>query len=131
MTSAPTPDRLDQMIAAEEERFLERAPLAVAAHRDASAHLAGGVASSLQVTEPSPVWVSHGKGSRLTDLDGEDYLDLNNGYGALVVGHAHPEVVAAVEERLIRGSHFAQPTTEVAEVAAELSARFGLPLWRF
>ncbi|HEX2369519.1 MAG TPA: aminotransferase class III-fold pyridoxal phosphate-dependent enzyme, partial [Acidimicrobiia bacterium] len=47
------------------------------------------------------------------------------------VGHAHPEVVAAVEERLIRGSHFAQPTTEVAEVAAELSARFGLPLWRF
>ena len=31
----------------------------------------------------------------------------------------------------IRGSHFAQPTTEVAEVAAELSDRFGLPLWRF
>ena len=101
------------------------------AHRDASAHLAGGVASSLQVTEPSPVWVSHGKGSRLTDLDGNDYLDLNNGYGALVVGHAHPEVVAAVEERLIRGSHFAQPTTEVAEVAEALSTRFGLPLWRF
>jgi glutamate-1-semialdehyde 2,1-aminomutase len=89
------------------------------------------VASSLQVTEPSPVWASHGRGSRLIDLDGNEYLDLNNGYGALVVGHAHPEVVAAVSERLNRGSHFAQPTTEVAEVAAALSTRFGLPQWRF
>ncbi len=116
--------RLDQMIADEEQRFLERSPRAVAAHREASVHLAGGVASSLQVTEPSPVWASHGKGSRLTDLDGNEYVDLNNGYGALVVGHAHPEVVAAVEERLNRGSHFAQPTTEVAEVAGELSDSF-------
>ena len=124
-------DRLDQIIAAEKKRFLERSPRAVAAHRKALVHLAGGVASSLQVTEPSPVWASHGKGSRLIDLDGNEYVDLNNGYGALVVGHAHPEVVAAVGERLSRGSHFAQPTTEVAEVAEALSTRFGLPLWRF
>jgi glutamate-1-semialdehyde 2,1-aminomutase len=124
-------DRLDETIAAEETRFLERSPRAVAAHREALVHLAGGVASSLQVTEPSPVWASHGKGSRLIDLDGNEYVDLNNGYGALVVGHAHPEVVAAVGERLNRGSHFAQPTTEVAEVAEALSTRFGLPLWRF
>jgi glutamate-1-semialdehyde 2,1-aminomutase len=124
-------DRLDEIIAAEEKRFVERSPRAVAAHREALVHLAGGVASSLQVTQPSPVWASHGKGSRLIDLDGNEYVDLNNGYGALVVGHAHPEVVAAVGERLNRGSHFAQPTTEVAEVAEALSTRFGMPLWRF
>jgi glutamate-1-semialdehyde 2,1-aminomutase len=126
-----TTDVLDKIIAAEEERFLSRAPLAVAAHREASVHLAGGVASSLQVTQPSPVWASRGKGSRVTDLDGTEYLDLNNGYGALLVGHAHPEIVAAVSERLTRGWHFAQPTAEVAEVATRLAGRFGLPLWRF
>jgi glutamate-1-semialdehyde 2,1-aminomutase len=49
----------------------------------------------------------------------------------MVVGHAHPTVVAAVTERMARGSHFAQPVAQDIEVATELSRRFSQPQWRF
>jgi glutamate-1-semialdehyde 2,1-aminomutase len=48
-----------------------------------------------------------------------------------IVGHAHPAIVAAVEHRVRRGTHFAQPTTDAVVVARELARRFGLPMWRF
>ena len=94
-------------------------------------NLAGGVASSWQAAPPCPVWVHHGLGSRLWDVDGTEYVDLHNGFGAMLVGHAHPAVVQAVQERVALGSHFAQPTEDLIAVSAELARRFGLPLWRF
>ena len=45
---------------------------------------------------------SHGKGSHVWDVDGNEYVDLHNGFGAMVVGHAHPAIVAAVSERVGR-----------------------------
>ncbi len=49
----------------------------------------------------------------------------------MVVGHANPAIVRAVEERVRRGSHFSAPTEDAAFVAEELARRFGLPKWRF
>src|SRR3989475_12546171 len=49
----------------------------------------------------------------------------------MVVGHAHPKIVEAVNQRIAKGSHFAQPVAEDVQVARELSRRFGLPQWRF
>src|SRR6202035_6080398 len=75
-----------------------------------------GVPSSFQDAAPQPVFIDRGKGSRVWDVDGNEYVDFHNGFGVMVVGHAHPAVVAAVTDRMARGSHFAQPIAEDAEV---------------
>ena len=87
--------------------------------------------SSWQITAPQAVWLSHGAGSKIVDVDGNEYVDLHGGYGAGLAGHAHPAIVEAVREQVGRGTHFAQPTEVAIEVAEELGRRFGLPLWRF
>jgi glutamate-1-semialdehyde 2,1-aminomutase len=131
ITPAVSETRLQQLIEREEATFAERHPRSRALYRRASATLAGGVASSWQSTDPHPIYVSHGSGSRVVDVDGNEYVDLHNGYGAVAVGHAHPAVVEAVQRRVERGTHFAQPTEESVLVAEHLRMRFGLPLWRF
>ena len=123
--------RLDGLIAAQEGRFLERQPRSRALLERAGRSLAGGVTSSWQISRPQAVWISHGRGSRVWDADGIEYVDLHGGYGVMAVGHAHPAVVAAVSGRVAKGTHFAQPTAEAIVVAEELARRFGLPLWRF
>jgi glutamate-1-semialdehyde 2,1-aminomutase len=123
--------RLDDLIRRHEELFLERQPASTRLTRRASASLAGGVTSSWQITRPQVVWIERGQGSRVWDVDGNEYVDLHGGYGVMLVGHAHPAVVDAVSERIRRGSHFAQPTEDAAIVSEELARRFGLPLWRF
>jgi glutamate-1-semialdehyde 2,1-aminomutase len=123
--------RLDELIAAQERRFLERQPRSRELLERAGRSLAGGVTSSWQISRPQAVWISHGLGSRVWDADGTEYVDLHGGYGVMAVGHAHPAVVAAVSDRAARGTHFAQPTVDAVTVAEELARRFGLPLWRF
>ncbi len=91
----------------------------------------GGVCTSWSSSRPVPVWVSHGSGAHVWDADGTEYVDVHAGYGVNVVGHANPAVVRAVQDRVTKGTHFAQPTEDVIYVAEELAARFGLPQWRF
>ena len=78
--------------------------------------LAGGVASSLRTAvRPTPLFVTSGTGSRLHDVDGNEYVDYVMAYGPLILGHAHPEVVAAVGEAAARGSTFgSQHEDEIA-----------------
>jgi glutamate-1-semialdehyde 2,1-aminomutase len=122
---------IDHLIADEEARFLQRqtksAEMSVAAHRS----LAGGATSNWQIARPATVWISHGVGSHVWDVDGMEYVDLHAGYGAMLAGHAHPAVVDAVERRVRNGTHFAQPTPDAIVVADALSERFGLPQWRY
>ena len=77
------------------------------------------------------MWISHGKGSRIWDVDGFEYSDFHGGFGVGLAGHAHPAIVEAVQDRVTKGTHFAQPTEDAIVVARELSKRFGLPLWRY
>jgi glutamate-1-semialdehyde 2,1-aminomutase len=131
---APTIDhgfRLDELIAQQERVFVDRQPVSAALAERARRSLAGGVTSSWQVTRPQVVWMDRGKGSRVWDVDGNEYVDLHGGYGVTLVGHAHPRIVEAVSARIAHGSHFAQPTEDAALVTEELARRFGLPLWRF
>jgi glutamate-1-semialdehyde 2,1-aminomutase len=75
--------------------------------------------------------VSHGEGAYVWDADGTRYADMHGGYGVNVVGHANPAVVRAVQDRVAKGTHFAQPTEDSIDVAEALAQRFGLPMWRF
>jgi glutamate-1-semialdehyde 2,1-aminomutase len=122
---------LDQLIDEEEQRFVARQPRSAELRERALHVLAGGVTSSWQITTPQAVWLSHGQGSKIYDVDGGEYVDLHGGYGAGLAGHAHPAIVEAVSSQVRRGTHFAQPTETAISVAEELARRFGLPLWRF
>ena len=130
LTAAP-PDSLDAVIEAETAAFLHRQPASRRYHQRALRSLAGGATSNWQVAEPQAVWMSHGAGSKIYDVDGCEYSDFHGGYGVSLAGHAHPAVVAAVEEQVRRGTHFAQPTPDALVVAEELSRRYRLPHWRF
>jgi glutamate-1-semialdehyde 2,1-aminomutase len=128
---APLSTRLDELVAREATLFVERQPRSAALSRRARRSLAGGVTSSWQITSPQAVWLSHGSGSKIFDVDGNEYVDLHGGYGAGLAGHGHPAIVEAVRAQVERGTHFAQPTEMAIEVSEELARRFGLPLWRF
>lgn len=122
---------LDDLIHREEEIFLSRMTKTAALWERAQRSMPGGVCSSWASSRPLPVWVSHGEGAYVWDVDGTRYADMHGGYGVNVVGHANPAVVRAVQAQVALGTHFAQPTADSIDVAEELATRFGLPMWRF
>ena len=123
--------RLADIIADQESIFVKRQPKSAVLAARARNVLAGGVTSSWQITQPQPVWLSHGVGAKVYDADGNEYVDLHGGYGAALAGHAHPAIVRAVRDQVGRGTHFAQPTEDAIVVAGELARRWSLPRWRF
>ncbi|MDQ3105667.1 MAG: aminotransferase class III-fold pyridoxal phosphate-dependent enzyme [Actinomycetota bacterium] len=125
------PASLDDVIAQETATFVARQPRSAELTATASLTLAGGATSNWQIAEPQAVWLSHGVGSKVYDVDGTEYADFHGGYGVSLAGHAHPAIVAAVSERVRSGTHFAQPTEDALVVADELARRYRLPLWRF
>ena len=75
------------------------------AYRDeAATRLPGGVSSSWQMWPPHPIYVDRGQGSHVWDIDGNEYVDYHNGYGVMVMGHAHPKIVEAVQRRVAASS---------------------------
>jgi glutamate-1-semialdehyde 2,1-aminomutase len=124
-------DRLDRLIREREEAFLSRQRRSAELIERARGSLAGGVTSNWQIARPQAVWLDRGRGSRVWDADGTEYVDLHGGYGVNLAGHGHPRIVEAITGRAPTGTHFAQPTEDAIVVAEELVRRFGLPLWRF
>ncbi|TMF37674.1 MAG: aspartate aminotransferase family protein [Chloroflexi bacterium] len=123
--------RVSDLIAAEEDRFRQARPRSHQLWTEAREALPRGVPSSFQDAAPQPIFMDRGKGSRVWDVDGNEYVDFHNGFGVMVVGHAHPKIVEAVRRRIELGSHFAQPVEDDIVVARELARRFGQPRWRF
>jgi glutamate-1-semialdehyde 2,1-aminomutase len=123
--------RVSELIQGEEERFRRARPRSHQLWTEAREVLPRGVPSSFQDAAPQPIFMERGKGSRIWDVDGNEYVDFHNGFGVMVVGHAHPEIVAAVQRQVERGSHFAQPVEDGIVVARELKRRFHQPKWRF
>src|SRR5438309_7755551 len=82
-----------------------------------------GVNSPVRNYSPYPLFVASAKGSKFKTVDGQEYLDYCMAYGALIDGHAHAEVIDAVEQALEKGSLYGQPTemeVELAELIASL-----------
>ena len=122
---------ITDLIAREEDAFLARQPRSAAMAERARRSLAGGATSSWMIARPGTVWISHGQGSKVYDLDGTEYVDLHAGYGVMLVGHAHPAVVEAVQRR-VRARHALRPTDRGrGHRGRGAGRRFGLPRWRF
>ena len=124
-------DRVDRLIKEQEAELEPKHRASIDYRGTAGRHVAGGVASSWQASPPHAIFIDHGDGSHLWDIDGNEYVDYHLGYGAMVVGHAHPAIVEALQRQAAQGTHFAQPTKGLDVVGANLADRFSLPLWRF
>src|SRR5579859_6100937 len=68
--------------------------------------IAGGITHDSRNFAPFPIYIDHAEGSRKWDVDGNELLDHWMGHGALILGHNHPEVVAAVAEQVHKGTHY-------------------------
>jgi glutamate-1-semialdehyde 2,1-aminomutase len=124
-------DLVEELTEQEVAALDAKQPRSIAYREQAREHLPGGVSSSWQTWPPHPIYVSHGQGSKVWDIDGNEYVDYHNGFGVMVMGHAHPKIVEAVQRRVALGTHFAQPTEDALIVAEQLVERYRLPYWRF
>ena len=87
-------------------------------HERAKRSLAGGVSSAFRASEqPHPLFYTHGEGSRVWDVDGNESIDFTLSQGPMILGHCHPDVVAAVEKANKRGQIFAAQHLEELELA--------------
>jgi len=92
----------------------------------AAAVTPGGVNSPVRAFRAvggTPRFMTHGEGSHITDVDGNRYVDLVASWGPMLLGHAHPEVIAAVQEAVSRGTSYGTPTEPEVELGEEIVAR--------
>jgi glutamate-1-semialdehyde 2,1-aminomutase len=100
----------------------------------ASAVTPGGVNSPVRAFTAvggTPRFIRSGSGAWLTDVDGNNYVDLICSWGPMLLGHAHPEVLAAVSEAVARGTSYGTPTEPEVELAEEIVRRTPIQQVRF
>ena len=74
-------------------------------------------------TRGHPIYVDHGDGAWVTDVDGNRYLDCNNNFASIIIGHADPTIAVAVQERMLRGTAFSFPNDAEVQLAELLCGR--------
>jgi glutamate-1-semialdehyde 2,1-aminomutase len=85
--------------------------------------LAGGVSSEFRkYNHPHAIFYSHGQGSRIYDVDGNEYLDFTLSQGPLILGHSHPHVLRSVDEYSQQGQLYAGQHIKEIELAEKLSS---------
>jgi glutamate-1-semialdehyde 2,1-aminomutase len=131
MTEDPITARAEEITAREAKALLDRTPGSKRMFDRAVRSLPLGVASSFHANDPYPIYAARGQGSRVWDVDGHEYVDFHNGFGTMLVGHAHPKVAEAIERAARSGTHFAATTEVAVAFAEELCRRFGLDQVRF
>ena len=90
-------------------------------------YLPGGVNSPVRAMRSigrDPIFIERGEGAELTDVDGNTYIDYVCSWGPLILGHADPEVIAAITEAAAAGTTYGAPTAGEVEIAEEVSRRF-------
>jgi glutamate-1-semialdehyde 2,1-aminomutase len=129
----PTVPPVDRQTAydAEVRRYRERTPRALEAWEEARRYLPLGVCSNFRALEPHPFFMSRAQGSRLVDVDGNEYVDWAMAQSTLLAGHSHPAVVAAVREQAARGTICCFPNPLTARLAKVVCERFRLEQVRF
>ena len=83
----------------------------------------GGVNSPVRAFRSvggKPLFIAQGQGSRLFDVDGNEYIDYVGSWGPLLLGHRHPEIIAALEAALETGTSFGAPTPREIDLAEEI-----------
>jgi glutamate-1-semialdehyde 2,1-aminomutase len=100
-------------------------------HKSAGELLPLGVTSNFRYFEPYPVFIKRAQGSRMWDVDGNEYIDFSMNFGCQLVGHAHPSILKAIAAQAENGTLFCAPHEIEAQVAAEICRRFRVEMVRF
>jgi glutamate-1-semialdehyde 2,1-aminomutase len=120
--SAQSAERGDPR-AAIEETYRARTARSAQFHEVARKVIPSGVTRSVAFFGPYPVCIASGKGCRVTDLDGNEYIDMLSNFGSMIQGHAHPAVVRAVHEQFTRGTDFGAPNEPQLALAQAIASR--------
>jgi glutamate-1-semialdehyde 2,1-aminomutase len=95
--------------------------------QEASGYFPGGVNSPVRAfgaVGGEPFFVAHAGGSRITDVDGRSYIDYVGSWGPMVLGHAHPRVVTAIQKAAEAGTSYGAPTESETRLARLVQAAF-------
>ncbi len=87
---------------------------------EAKKHLVGGVNSPVRAFKSvgmTPLFISKAKGSKIYDVDGNEYIDYVGSWGPMILGHTNPVVISALKEQLEYGTSFGAPTEKEIEIA--------------
>jgi glutamate-1-semialdehyde 2,1-aminomutase len=90
-----------------------------------------GVHSNWRIFDPYPLIMSKAKGSKIWDVDGNEYIDYNMAFGSLVVGHANPKLLEKVKQKLDEGTIYGHETEWSYKLAELLTRKFGYDMIRF
>ena len=124
-------ERIKRIGEREEAAYRSRTPRSAELHERARKALPLGVASSFQTYEPYPLFMTDARGSRIWDVDGNEYIDFDMAFGVLAAGHSHPLVAEALQRRVANGTCYTFPVEDSVALAEEIQRRFNVDLVRF
>jgi glutamate-1-semialdehyde 2,1-aminomutase len=129
----PEPERLAELSDREQGRFWRERPRSVQLRSKGLRSMPNGVPMSwfVSVYHQDPLYISHGEGAHIVDVDGHRYLDTNVADMSTFCGYAPPAVTEAIAARARRGVQFMLPVEDSLWVAQEMGRRFRLPRWQF
>ncbi len=106
------------------ELYQNRTPRSKAMWEKARKVMPMGTASNSRMYEPYPIYIDHAEGSRVWDIDGNEYIDHNLSFGATIVGHCNPTVMTAVTKQLTIGTMYGMSHGSESDLAEEICRRF-------
>ena len=104
------------------EEYIAKHPGSAQRYAEATGIFPGGVTHDNRYAQPFPLYITHGLGPLKWDVDGHEYIDYVSGHGALILGHSHPDIAAAVSEQIARGTHLGACTEEELRWARAIMA---------
>lgn len=95
----------------------------IAAFKEAQKHIPGGVNSpvrSFKSVDGDPLFIASARGAKVFDIDGHEYIDYVGSWGPMILGHAHPDIVMAIQKTAAKGTSFGAPTLLETEMALQI-----------
>ena len=104
------------------EDYISKHPGSAQRYNEALNTFPSGVTHDNRYAQPFPIYMTHGSGPYKWDVDNNEYVDYVSGHGALLLGHSHPAIIAAVTEQINRGTHLGASTEEELRWARSIKA---------
>ncbi len=104
-------------------KFIKKTPASAKLWKQSAKLMPGGITANIKFYEPHPIFMKKAKGSRITDVDGNEYVDYCLCLGPLILGHGHPAVVEAIKKQLATSgtTMYGTPHELETEMAKELN----------
>ena len=115
----------------EKKKFLEKTRKSEQIYKESAEVTPFGVHSNYRAMDPYPIYFTKGKGSRLWDVDDNEYIDFHMAFGVLASGHSHPVLVNKIIERISNGTILGFECDESHKLAKLICNRFGVEMVKF